>query len=98
MAIEAESTASRTGTPATSAAELAALLVGGQRVGEGVQPALEHRVEVVLRELDAVVGDAALAEVVGADLLRAVARADLRAAVGGELGRLLGHRALVEAR
>src|SRR5579862_7361944 len=35
--------------------------------------------QVVLREADAVIGDAVLREVVGADLLGAVARADLRA-------------------
>ena len=37
-------------------------------------------------------------EVVGADLLRALAGADLRAAVGGELGLLLGELGLVEPR
>jgi hypothetical protein len=44
-------------------------------------------------ELDAVVGDAPLAVVVCADLLGAIAGADLRAPVGGELGLLLGERA-----
>ena len=52
MATAAESTASRAGTPRTapaSALEPAALLVGGQRVGEAVELPLEDRVEVVLR-------------------------------------------------
>ena len=78
--------------------EAPALLVGLERGGELVELALEHAVEVVHGDLDAVVGDAALGEVVGADLLGAVAGADLRAAVGGELGLLLGERALVEPR
>ena len=40
--------------------ELAAALVRGERVGELVQLALEHALEVVRRELDPVVGDPAL--------------------------------------
>ena len=42
----------------------------------GVELAVEHAVEGVQRQVDAVIGDAALREVVGADLLRAVAAAD----------------------
>src|SRR6266545_7989174 len=46
------------------------------------------------REVDAVVRDAALGNVVGADALAALARADLAAAVGGDRGSLLLLRAL----
>ena len=58
--------------------EGAALVLGGQRLGELVEVALEDLVEPVLRQLDPVVGDAVLGEVVGADLLGALAGADLR--------------------
>jgi hypothetical protein len=44
------------------------------------------------------VGHAALPVVVGAYLLRAITRADLRATVGCELGLLLGERALIHPR
>src|SRR5213592_4742122 len=54
-----------------------ALLVGLEPGGELVKLAFEDRVQVMRGQLDAVVGDSALAVVVGADLLRAVARADL---------------------
>ena len=47
---------------------------------------------------DAVVGHAPLGEVVGPDLLRALAGADLGAPVGGQLGLLLGDLGLVEPR
>ena len=59
-----------------------ALLVGGQRVRELVEVALEDRVEAMLGELDAVVGEPVLGEVVRADLLRPLAAADLGAARG----------------
>src|SRR3954453_7563795 len=74
-ATTAESSASRTGVPAIGRSagaggglgfEPAALLVGRERGGELVERALEDGVEVVHRDLDAVVGDAALAVVVGA--------------------------------
>ena len=42
--------------------------------------------QLVERQVDAVVGDAALREIVGADAFRAVAGADLAAPVGGALG------------
>ena len=68
--------------------ERAALLVGGERVGELVEAPLEHLVEPVNRQLDPVIGDAVLRIVVGADLLRARAGSDLRAPgrslLGGE--------------
>ena len=69
-----------------------------ERRGELAQVAAEDLVEVVRGELDPVVGDPALGEVVGADLLRPLAGADLRAAVGRDLGPLLLERALVQSR
>ena len=51
-----------------------------------------HPVELVERQVDAVVGEATLREIVGADALRAVARADLRLARRGAL--LVGAAAL----
>src|SRR3954452_2343841 len=52
-----------------------ALVLVVERAGERRELALEDLVEVVRRQLDAVVGDAPLAVVVGPDLLRAVAGA-----------------------
>ena len=60
--------------------------LGRERLGELVQLALEHAVELVDGQLHAVVGDAALRIVVGADLLGALAAADLRPPLRGELG------------
>ena len=58
--------------------ELARLMIGDERVDQLVERrALEHRVELVQRQVDAMIGDAPLRKVVGADALRAVARADL---------------------
>src|ERR671920_29285 len=94
------------GTPAPSPYGVAALLRGGgveaaallvvlQRRRDVVEVAAEQLVEVVHRELDPMVGDAALGEVVGADLLRALPRAHLRAPVRGQLRLLLGELLLV---
>src|SRR5581483_2790208 len=69
-----------------------------QRLRERVELALEHAVELMLRQLDAMVGDAVLREVVGADLLRALACADLRAARRIELRALQLELALVQTR
>src|SRR5262249_31583824 len=58
--------------------ELARLLLGDQCVDEIVEgAALEDLLELMQGQPDAMVGDAALGEIVGADALRAVARADL---------------------
>ncbi len=48
--------------------------------------AFHHLRQFVKRQVDAVVGDAALWEVVGADALRTIAGADLSAPVGGARG------------
>ena len=78
--------------------ERAPPVVGRERLGELVELALEDPVELVHGQLDAVVGDPVLGEVVGADLLRALARADLRAPRRVELGPLALELALVEPR
>src|SRR3990170_73925 len=54
------------------------LVIGDQRVDDLVEFAHHHPVELVERQIDAMVGDAALREVISADPLRAVARTDLR--------------------
>src|SRR5262245_40498871 len=77
-------------------------LLGEQRGGEGVEQLVELAVhdalDLVQREVDAVVGDAALREVVGADALRAVAGADQRLARRGGLRLLLAHLLVADAR
>ena len=56
-------------------------MVGGQGVDQFVQAlTFHHRIELMQRQVDAVIADPALAEIVGADALRAVTRADLVAA------------------
>ena len=73
------------------------LMVGDQRVDDLAQRlALHHLRQVVERQVDAVVGDAALREVVGADALGAVARADLVLALGGARLVALGLLGVVE--
>src|SRR5690349_14844329 len=62
---------------ASPALERPPLLVGGERVGERLEVAGEHVGEAVVHA-GAVVGHAVLRIVVGADLLGARARADLR--------------------
>src|SRR5438309_1550187 len=53
-------------------------------IDDRVELAVHHLLDAVHRDSDAVIGHAVLREVVGADLLRAVTRADLRTALGGE--------------
>jgi len=60
------------------------LMLGHQRVDDLAQRlALDHLRQLVEREIDAVVGNAALREIIGADALGAVARADLPAPLSG---------------
>jgi hypothetical protein len=75
-----------------------AALLGLQCGRQLVQLAAQDLVDAVDGDVDPVVGDPVLGEVVGADLLRALAGAHLGAAVGGQLGLLLGPRPLVEPR
>ena len=74
------------------------LILGDQRVDDLVQRlARHHLVDLVERQVDAVVGDAALRKIIGADALGAVAGADLALALGGARGiarlRARAHRA-----
>src|SRR5439155_11331088 len=69
----------------TVAFELLGLVMRDQRVDDVVDLAVHHAVELVKVQTDAVVGEPVLREVVGADFLAAVARADLRAALFGDL-------------
>src|SRR5258707_680323 len=86
------------GHPDRCGFESLAAFLGGQRLGELVELAFEDPVEVVHGQLYAVVGDAVLRIVVGTNLLRALARPDLRAPRRRLLGRLLLALQLVEPR
>src|SRR6266540_4142096 len=78
--------------------ELGLAVAGGELLDDPVEAlALEHAGEVADGQADAVVGDPVLGEVVGADALGAVQRADLRATLGGELGLLVGDRPVQQA-
>lgn len=72
-------------------------VVGDERLDEGVELAVEHGAEVVEGQFDAVIGDAVLGEVVGADSFVAFAGADLGAALGGVFGVFLGAFGFEEA-
>ena len=75
----------------------ARLLVEGDGLDQRVELAVEDAREAVPGEPHAVVGHAVVGEVVGADLLRAVAAAHLRAARVGDLGVGFGALQFVEA-
>ena len=63
------------------------LVLGHQRVDDLVQRlAFHHLRQLVQRQIDAVIGDAALRKIIGADAFGAVAGADLPAPLGGALG------------
>ena len=73
--------------------------VGGDEcVKDLVHVAVQELVELVNRQLDAVVGHTIFREIIGADALRAVARADLTLAVGRDGGTLLFYLGLVQPR
>ena len=67
-------------------AELIGLVLVRERPDHVVELAVDDVVELVEREVDAVIGEPALREVVGADALGAVAGADQAAALLGRLG------------
>ena len=75
-------------------AMLLGLVFGRERGRQFVKFALHDRVDLVQREVDAVVGDAALWKIVGTDAVRAVAAAD-QALAGAGLLRVLGTQLLV---
>ena len=58
------------------------LMLRHQRIDQLIEPLpFDHRIELVEREIDPVIGDTALREIIGADAFRAVAGADLAAPV-----------------
>src|SRR5439155_15139110 len=77
--------------------ERAPSFLGLQRFGELVEVPVYDLVEPVRRQLDAMVGDAVLGKVVGADLLRTLTAADLRTALLRELRLLALALELVQA-
>ena len=68
------------------ALQLFRLVGSDEGVDQLVQSAVHDGVDFIERQADAVVGDAALREIVGADALVAHAGADLAAALGGDGG------------
>ena len=68
-------------------AELLAIVVD-EGVGNRLQVADDHLIEVVHRQADAVIGHAVLREIVGANPLAAVAGADEAFALGRPFGLL----------
>src|ERR1700730_4143637 len=74
------------------------LLARGECVDKRIDCAVEHLVELMQRQVDAMVGDAGLGKVVGADALGAIAGTDHRAARRRDLGFLLGLGLLEQAR
>src|SRR5688572_31952037 len=78
--------------------QLLGLVLGGERVDDLVDLAVHDALDLVEREVDAVVGDPALRKVVGADALRAIARADQQLARRGGLRLLLGELLVADAR
>src|SRR5215831_7837708 len=92
-------TAPASGIAALHGRELTRLMLGDQSIDQFVERgAFQHLLELVQRQADAVIGDPPLREIVGADALRAVARADLALALRGpRVGRLLALQ-LIEAR
>ena len=80
-----------------AAGQAVSFVAGGELVDELVDAAVHDGGQVVDREPDAVVGDAVLGIVVGADLFRALARAYLGAAVCRLLGAAFFLLQLVQA-
>src|SRR5205085_7795545 len=78
--------------------ELLGLEFARQCVEQLVELAVHDALDLVEREVDAMVGDPALREVVGTDSLRAVARADEELARRGGLRLLLAHLLVADAR
>src|SRR5262245_60046964 len=77
--------------------QLLRLMVGDQAVDERRELAVDDTIEIVQRQVDAMVGHAPLWEVVGADALGAVTRTDHAAPALRFGGLLLGLRAFEQA-
>src|SRR3982751_4770968 len=80
------------------ARELLGLVLVGEGGSDLRQVAVHDRVDLVQREIDAMVGHAALRKVVGADAIGAVARADEALALGSFLRLLLARLLVLDAR
>src|SRR4029077_2608368 len=59
--------------------ELFGLVIRGERFENGVELSIHNEIQLMERQADAVIGDAVLREVVGANFLAAVAAASLSA-------------------
>src|SRR5919201_3261408 len=77
--------------------ELLGLVFGAERGDKLVELAVHDAIDLVEREVDAVVGDAALRKVVRADALGAIARADERFSRRGGLCLLLAQLLVANA-
>ena len=66
-------------------------MFGHQRIGQFADVTVHHLIHLVQGQVDAVVGNAALREVVSADAFRAVTAAHQALARGGGLGILLAN-------
>src|SRR5258706_9937101 len=80
------------------AGKLLGLVLGGERRGDLREVAVHDVLDLVEGQVDAVVGHASLREVVGADAVGAVPRADQALPLRGLLRRLLAHLLLLDAR
>src|SRR5258706_15177275 len=78
--------------------ELLGLVLGGERRADLHEVAVHDGVDLVQREVDAVVGHAALGEVVRPHAIGTVARADEALPLRSFLGRLLAHLLVLDAR
>jgi len=78
--------------------ELLGLKLGGERIDDFIEFALHDAIELVQREVDAVVGQSALRKIVGPDAFGAVARSDETLARRGGLGLLLAQLLVADAR
>src|SRR5947207_528808 len=67
-----------------SSVEFLRLIVGTEGVNEFIELAVEHKIELVYGQADAMIGDAILFEIISADLFGAVAAADHRFSLARE--------------
>src|SRR5579863_7495699 len=77
--------------------ELLGLIVRGQGLEDLVEFALHHKIQLVERESDAVIGQAVLAKVISADFFAAVAGTDHGATFGADRRLLLFQLHIIEA-
>src|SRR5471030_1727302 len=78
--------------------KLFGLVERSQRIEDDIHLAFHHEIQLMQRQADAVIRDAVLREVVGADFFAAVARAHLGAALGAHRRLLLRQFQLIKTR